>query len=238
MVAISALVSRYEPGVQSVYDDTADVSRDRTTKWLLNLCSKPDQPENYESTLDVSQRTAYQPIIETTEEPSNRDRKDSKREANESTSFCVKLSVFCLVAGIAWLVIVLTTCFDRISEGVWWAIFLICLSSGTIIVSLLAIQLQPRNSATFPFMVPGIPYVSAITIFINAVLIANLHWMTYLRFGVWMTLGKFRDTILVDSSIILFFQLQCFFLLSVSNFIRQLITMYFYSISICENLVL
>jgi len=192
MVAISALVSRYEPGVQSVYD-TADDSRARTTKWLLNLNSKSDQPENHDATLDVSQTTAYRPIIAETEEPSNDDRKDSKREANENTSLCVKFSVSCLVAGIASLAIVLTSSFDRISEGVWWAIFLICLSSGTIVVSLLVIQLQPRNSATFPFMVPGIPYISAITIFINALLIANLQWMTYLRFGVWMTLGKLRN---------------------------------------------
>lgn len=195
MVAISALVSRYEPGVQSVYDNTADDSGARTANWLLNLCSKSDQLENHDATLGVSQTTAYQPIMEETEELSN-DHKDSKRsrKANESTSFCVKLSVMGLVAGIACLVIILTKSLDHISEGVWWAIFLICLSSGIIVVSLIAIQLQPRNSATFPFMVPGIPYISAVTIFINAALIANLQWMTYLRFGVWMTLGKLRDT--------------------------------------------
>ena len=194
MVAISAVVSRYEPGVQSVYDNTADDSRAKTTNWLLNLCSKSDQPENHDATLGVSLTTAYQPIIDETEAPSNDYRKDAKREANESTSFCVKLSVFGLVAGIACLVIVLTYSFDRISAGVWWAIFLICLSSGIIVISLIAIQLQPRNSATFPFMVPGMPYISAITIFINVALIANLQWMTYLRFGVWMTLGKLQDT--------------------------------------------
>lgn len=219
MVAISALVSRYEPGVQSVYDNTADDSRARTANWLLNLCSKSDQPENHDATLDVSQTTAYRPIIEKTEEPSNDDRKDCKREANKNTSFCVKLSVFCLVAGIACLAMVLTRSVDRISEGVWWALFLICLSSGTIVVSLLAIQLQPRNSATFPFMVSGIPYLSAITIFINAVLIANLQWMTYLRFGVWMTLGKLRDTYaLLFSKSCMLLQLQCFLLHGVSNF--------------------
>ncbi|KAJ7379561.1 High affinity cationic amino acid transporter 1 [Desmophyllum pertusum] len=38
-------------------------------------------------------------------------------------------------------------------------------------------------------MVPGVPYIPAITIFINAVLMANLNWMTYVRFGVWMILG-------------------------------------------------
>ncbi|KAJ7379566.1 Cationic amino acid transporter 4 [Desmophyllum pertusum] len=131
---------------------------------------------------------AYQPITDE-EKPLNDNDDDFKREANESTAFCVKLSVFFLVAGIAGLAVVLTYSFEYIAKGEWWAIFLICLFSGTIIVSLVAIQLQPRNSATFPFMVPGVPYIPAITIFINAVLMANLHWTTYVRFGVWMILG-------------------------------------------------
>lgn len=38
-------------------------------------------------------------------------------------------------------------------------------------------------------MVPGVPYISALTIFINVLLMANLQWMTYVRFGVWMILG-------------------------------------------------
>lgn len=189
MVAISVLVSRYQPGVQSVYANAADETRARTGKWLLNLCSKSDEPEE-DSALEVSRTAAYQPITNE-KEPLDDDQEGPKREANERTAFCVKMSVFCLVTGIACLALVLTYSFDNISEGVWWAIFLVCLSAGTIIVSLVAIQLKPRNSATFPFMVPGVPYIPAITIFINAVLMANLQWMTYVRFGVWMALGEY-----------------------------------------------
>lgn len=189
MVAISVLVSRYQPGVQSVYEDTASEARSRTGKWLLNLCSKSDEP-GHDSAVDVSRTAAYKPITDEDESPHD-DQEGSKREANESTSFCVKLSVFFLVAGIACLALVLTYSLDSISDGEWWAIFLVCLSSGTIVVSLLAIQLQPRNCASFPFMVPGVPYIPATTIFINAVLMANLEWMTYVRFGVWMVLGMF-----------------------------------------------
>ncbi|KAJ7379569.1 hypothetical protein OS493_013961 [Desmophyllum pertusum] len=187
MVAISVLVSRYQPGVQSVYANSASETSTRTGQWILNLCTKSNEPQ-HDSTLQISQTAAYQPITDE-EKPLNDNDDDFKREANESTAFCVKLSVFFLVAGIAGLAVFLTYCFERISEGEWWAVFLICVFSGTIVVSLVAIQLQPRNSATFPFMVPGVPYIPAITIFINAVLMANLHWTTYVRFGVWMILG-------------------------------------------------
>ncbi|KAJ7379567.1 hypothetical protein OS493_013959 [Desmophyllum pertusum] len=204
MVAISVLVSRYQPGVQSVYENSASETRARTGKWLLNLCSKSDEPE-HDSTLQISQTAAYQPITDE-EKPLNGNDDNFKREANERTAFCVKLSVFLLVAGSVCLAVVLTYSFERISEGEWWAIFLICLFSGTIVVSLVAIQLQPRNSATFPFMVPGVPYIPAITIFINAVLLVNLNWMTYVRFGVWMILG---EMFYLCSDLIVFQYLYC-----------------------------
>ena len=190
MVAISVLLSRYQPGVKSVYENNATETKDRTAKWLLNLCTKSDEPQ-HDSALDVSHTAAYQ-LITHEGEPSNDNDDDAKTERNDKAALCINLSVFSLVAGIAFLAIVLTFCFERISSGEWWAITLVVLSSGMTVVSLVAIQLQPRNSATFPFMVPGVPFVPAITIFINAVLMANLQWMTYVRFGIWMTLGKIR----------------------------------------------
>ncbi|XP_074627408.1 cationic amino acid transporter 2-like isoform X3 [Acropora palmata] len=60
---------------------------------------------------------------------------------------------------------------------------------GTIVASLIALQLQPQNSDTFSFMVPGVPFIPALSIFIDVLLIANLHWMTFARFGMWMAIG-------------------------------------------------
>ena len=53
---------------------------------------------------------------------------------------------------------------------------------------------QPKNSATFPFTVPGVPFVPAIAIFFNVLLIVNLNPWTYIRFSVWTALGELLPT--------------------------------------------
>lgn len=187
MVTVSVLVSRYQPGVQSVHEDRIGETKTRTVKWLQSLCLKSDATED--DSLVGDPQAKYQPITDE-EEPQNGDDSGPKKKANQRTALFVKVSVFSLLSGITGLTFVLSWAFDHISEAEWWAIFLVCLFTGTIIVSLVAIHLQPQNSATFPFMVPGVPYLPAVTIFINVLLLANLQWMTYARFGIWMTFGK------------------------------------------------
>ena len=53
---------------------------------------------------------------------------------------------------------------------------------------------QPKNSAKFPFTVPGVPFVPAIAIFFNVLLIVNLNPWTYIRFSVWTALGELLPT--------------------------------------------
>lgn len=175
-VAISVLVSRFQPGVQSVPGDESRKSNQTNflQKMLFNLKDKPSDQS----------RIKYH-VIE--------DKDSSKHhisKVTEKTASRAELGVFFLVISLAALAITLILLFEDLCKGNWWAIFLITFFSGTTAVSLFVIQLQPRNSATFPFMVPGVPYIPALTIFINAVLMVNLKRMTYLRLGVWMILGK------------------------------------------------
>lgn len=116
--------------------------------------------------------------------------KHTLSKVTQKTASRAELGVFFLVISLAGLAITLIVLLQYLYEGNWWAIFLITLFSGATAVSLFVIQLQPRNSATFPFMVPGVPYIPALTIFINAVLMVNLKRKTYLRLGAWMILGK------------------------------------------------
>ena len=176
-VTISVLVSRFQHGVQSVLEN--EQKKTNWTHCLQNILSKWNGKPSNQS------RIKYRPII---------DEDDSSNhplpEVTERTASRAELAVFLLVVCLVALAVTLIYLFDDISKGKWWAIFLMILFSGTIVVSLFIIQLQPRNSATFPFMVPCVPYIPALTIFINAVLMANLQWKTYMRFGVWMTLGE------------------------------------------------
>ena len=185
-VTISVLVSRYQTGVQSVPED--DRRKNNITEWLQKLLS------NVKGNAHKGQpQVAYQPISsEEDSQGSSNSTNSSRSGVTEGTASRAELAVFCLVVCITGLAVTFTRSFHDIINGKWWAIFLVCFFSGSTIVSLVAIQLQPQNSAKFPFMVRCVPYIPALTILINVVLLANLNRMTYVRFGVWMTIGRFR----------------------------------------------
>ena len=179
-VSISVLVSRFQSGVQSVPEN--DEGNTNITQWLHKMFSKAKGKESDPSSI------AYQRVPD--EEDTSSLPAAPGAEVTEATTFRAELAVFFLVIFLAALALILSNFYqDVFIKGEWWAIFLVTLFSGAIVFQLFVIQLQPRNCATFPFMVPGVPYISALTIFINALLIANLQWMTYVRFGVWMILG-------------------------------------------------
>ena len=183
-VTISVLVSRYQPGVQSVPED--DRRKTNITEWLRKVLS------NVKGKAHKGQsQVAYQPISNEEDSQGSSQSSDVSRSGvTEGTASRAELAVFFLVLCSTGLAVTFTRSFYGISNGNWWAIFLICFFSGSIIVSLVAIQLQPQNSAKFPFMVSCVPYTPALTILINVVLLTNLNRMTYVRFGVWMTIGK------------------------------------------------
>lgn len=179
-VSISVLVSRFQSGVQSVPEN--DEGNTNITQWLHKIFSKAKGKESDPSSI------AYQRVPD--EEDTSSLPEAPGAEVTEATTFRAELAVFFLVIFLAALALILSNFYqDVFIKGEWWAIFLVTLFSGAIVFQLFVIQLQPRNCATFPFMVPGVPYISALTIFINALLMANLQWMTYVRFGVWMILG-------------------------------------------------
>ena len=174
-VTISVLVSRFQLGVQSVSGN--EIKRTNMTrflqKMLSNLNDKPSDQSRIKYQLVEGEGSSKHPVPKVTEKTASR----------------AELGVFFLVISLAALAITLILLFEDLYKGNWWVIFLITLFSGATAVSLFIIQLQPRNSATFPFMVPGVPCIPALTIFINAVLMVNLKKMTYLRLGVWMIIG-------------------------------------------------
>lgn len=174
-VTISVLVSRFQPGVQSVPGHES--KRVNMASFLQKILSNLKDKSNDQSP------STYQ-LVE--DEDSS---KHTLSKVTQKTASRAELGVFFLVISLAGLAITLIVLLQYLYEGNWWAIFLITLFSGATAVSLFVIQLQPRNSATFPFMVPGVPYIPALTIFINAVLMVNLKRKTYLRLGAWMILG-------------------------------------------------
>ena len=183
MVTISVLVTRYQPDVESVYDNSLGEKKAITIKWLQSMClTYTEQQEDSHAEV---------PLISGGKETVKKNDHGSKKVPTQSTVFRVKLSVFFMVAGITAIIVILSTAFEQISKMEWWIMLLICLFSGITFISFVAILLQPKNTATFPFMVPGVPYIPTLSIFLNILLITNLHWITFARFGVWMGVGKY-----------------------------------------------
>ena len=181
VVAIAVLVTRYTPGVQSVTLEK-DETKDKTNKWLKTICCRPGETEGKE---DVLPEVSYQPVLSNDE-----DYLSSERQPDEETSLRVRVGAFVLTLSITALTICLTHTSSHLGRGEAWAIFLCCIFGLMIVASLMYIIRQPRNSATFPFMVPGVPIIPAITIFFNVLLLVMLNHWTYVRFSVWMALGE------------------------------------------------
>lgn len=69
-------------------------------------------------------------------------------------------------------------------------IFAVSLYGSVTVTCLIVLQFQPKNGATFPFMVPCVPLVPALSVFINIFLLTLFHPHTYIRSTIWITIGK------------------------------------------------
>ena len=180
MVAISVLVTRYTPGVQSVTLDK-DGTKEKTKKWLNTICCRPGKTDGED---DVLPEVSYEQVQTSDEEII------SIRQPDGVTSFRARVGAFVLTLSITAFSICLTRTHSQMGRGEAWVILLCCIFGLMIVASLMFIIRQPRNSATFPFMVPGVPIIPAITIFFNVLLLVMLNHWTYIRFSVWMALGE------------------------------------------------
>ena len=181
MVAIAVLVTRYTPGVQSVAMDE-DSSKEKTNKWLKTICCRPGETEDQD---DLIPKVSYRQV-----QRNDEDFPTSATQPDRKTSLNARVGTFVLTLSITAFTIYLTRTFVRLASGEPWPILLCCIFGLMIVASLMFITRQPRNSATFPFMVPGVPIIPALTIFFNVLLLVTLNHWTYIRFSVWMALGK------------------------------------------------
>jgi len=179
MVAVSVLVTRYTPAVPSVTTDK-DATEEKTTKWLQSLCCRPGETEGQD---DLITEVEYHQV-------QNEDSPTGTTQPDQETSFRVRVATFVLTLSITAFTVCLTRANSHLVREEAWIIFLCGIFGLMVVVSLMYIIRQPRNSATFPFMVPGVPFIPALTIFFNVLLLVMLNHWTYIRFSVWMVLGE------------------------------------------------
>ena len=183
MVAIAVLLTRFLPNVPSVTYDEAGVPS-QGQRWLERLCcAAPSHTE----------KAAYHELNSSENSPDDGNTHESKPTVQPSadTSYRASVSVALLTASIASLCVVVTRAATEMKNGDAWTWSLACAFLLLIVTSLILLMKQPRNSASFPFMVPYVPFLPTLTIFVNFLLLVSLNHWTYVRFAVWMTLGTY-----------------------------------------------
>jgi hypothetical protein len=71
-----------------------------------------------------------------------------------------------------------------------WAVFLACLIGVLLLVTVMYLFRQPKNETPLPFMVPLVPWIPLLSMFVNIFLMLKLSYLTWVRFAVWMVIGK------------------------------------------------
>lgn len=113
-------------------------------------------------------------------------RKDPSKISGHNASF----AVFLLVISLSCLAVVLTTVLNDILKDDGWAFLSGGISGLFALAAVVFLTRQPRNYPEFSITVPCFPWLPIITIFINIMLITELNYWTFVRFGAWLVPGK------------------------------------------------
>jgi cationic amino acid transporter 14 len=77
-----------------------------------------------------------------------------------------------------------------LENATWWAILLVCVFLATVICFVVFIVRQPKNKQRLIFRVPFVPFVPIMSLVVDIYLMLSLSTATWIRFAVWMFLGK------------------------------------------------
>lgn len=177
LVSLSVLVLRFQPGVEDVEYDEDVSSSERSYKVI---CCQKMLPE--------SKGPDYKPL-ESATHGKNQDIKDTEEPTN-TTSQIANAAISLIVVGLAGFCALLIAGWGALGDKEAWAIFTACLLGFLVIFGVVVMQLQPTNNAKFPFKVPCVPALPIASVVVNLFLLLKLSPWTWVRFGVWMVLGK------------------------------------------------
>lgn len=94
---------------------------------------------------------------------------------------------FCILASVLGILLVVLQ--EEIVDGDVGAIVGVSIASVLVIVNVFVIARQPESKKKLTFKVPLVPWIPALSAFINLYLMFNLSPATWIRFSVWMAIG-------------------------------------------------
>ncbi|XP_062333138.1 cationic amino acid transporter 2-like [Osmerus eperlanus] len=106
-----------------------------------------------------------------------------------STSKTVtSLTVFCTVCVIA-LSVILTKAIDAVSQKQVWSLVCVSVIIFLLVVTIVIIWRHPQNPTKAAFMVPFLPVLPVVSVFVNVYLMVQLGGETWIRYAIWMLVG-------------------------------------------------
>ena len=115
---------------------------------------------------------------------------ENSQEPTEKSRQITSASIIALV--FVWACLCLLAVFGSsyVESAEWWAVVLFALFGAALIVILTILARQPRNHTRLKFKVPFVPLIPVAAVMINMYLMVTLSRATWIRFAVWMTIGK------------------------------------------------
>ncbi|XP_062391706.1 cationic amino acid transporter 2 family protein [Sardina pilchardus] len=104
----------------------------------------------------------------------------------KTSQFVSMLTVFMILLTVA-LSVILSRGLGSIGE--WWMILLVVVISLVLLLSLAAVWRQPQSSSKAAFMVPLVPALPVLSLFVNIYLMVQLDGQTWIRYSIWMAVG-------------------------------------------------
>ncbi|MBN3317338.1 CTR2 protein, partial [Atractosteus spatula] len=175
LVAACVLILRYQP--DAVYEKP----RFNPEKEDLTTAQGDSEIAKSGSRLDMLKDEGF--TLQTVLNPSR------VPTAQSSTVVDIAVSV------IAVVVCVLSTLTTYKGQAVLamesWILGLLAVSLMVLIVCVLVIWRQPQTQKKVSFMVPLLPFLPVVSIFVNVYLMVQLSGDTWIRFSIWMCVGRF-----------------------------------------------
>ncbi|XP_031443292.1 cationic amino acid transporter 2 isoform X2 [Clupea harengus] len=107
----------------------------------------------------------------------------------EQTSTVVNMAVGVIVV-VVCIISTLTTHYqDAIVAMAPWILGVLAASLGVFILCVVIICKQPQTSRKVSFMVPLLPFLPILSVFVNIYLMVQLSGDTWIRFSIWMAVG-------------------------------------------------
>ncbi|XP_068455449.1 cationic amino acid transporter 2-like [Clinocottus analis] len=105
------------------------------------------------------------------------------------TSKNVNVATIIILLLVVCLSVLLSEALQSLRRREVWSTLLVSVLLLTLVLAVVIIWRQPQNTTKAAFMVPGLPVIPVLSIFMNTYLMVQLGGETWISYAVWMALG-------------------------------------------------